>query len=363
MSARRNSLLGVVNLLCCSAISRRSTSVVAFAPLQAPSKVQRGLSKAASLRRRQHQGPRRIENPLYFSFEDIIFNAESTASSLASSSLQNDPGNLLVSLPIMYGAGLLTSVSPCVWGLLPLTVSYISQAAGERADKRATLPTLVFAAGLAAVFCSLGVAAAQLGGVLGSTGNSSLSSVGAVALPVLSNGVCLIMGLQLLDLVRLPLPTLDFAGRRKPKAVQSTNELILLDGTGQIITKSSKGSANNDEGGSLVRVFLLGGSSALIASPCATPVLTSILAFVATAHNAGLGAVLLLGYTLGYSTPLLWIAGSGGQALAQLREDSRFGSLSQWVTPLTAGVLLWYGTNGMLTTLFGDPSLAGMVIP
>lgn len=168
------------------------------------------------------------------------------------------------------------------------------------------------------------------------------------------------MGLQLLDLIRLPLLSLDFL-TRKPSNQQSSNQPILIDGTGQIL-KGEK-SKKVREGGSLFRVFLLGGSSALIASPCATPVLTSILAFVATAQNAGLGAVLLLGYTLGYSTPLLWIAGSGGQALAQLRDDSRYGTVSQWVTPLTAGILLWYGTNGLLTTIFGDPSLAGMVIP
>jgi len=57
-------------------------------------------------------------------WEDIVYRAESVASSLASVSLK-DPSNLVTSIPIMYGAGLLTSVSPCVWGLLPLTVSYI----------------------------------------------------------------------------------------------------------------------------------------------------------------------------------------------------------------------------------------------
>ena len=81
---------------------------------------------------------------------------------------------------------------------------------------------------------------------------------------------------------------------------------------------------------------------------------------MSTANNASLGAILLLGYTLGYSTPLLWIAGTGGQALARLKGDSNFAVLAQWVTPLSAAVLLWYGTNGMLTTLLGDPSLAGM---
>jgi cytochrome c-type biogenesis protein len=256
--------------------------------------------------------------------------------------------------------------------LLPLTLTYISQAAGERADKRATLPTVMFALGLASVFCTLGVAAAKLGGVLGGASSASSSSPGlGLVLPVLSNAVCLLMGLQLLDLIQIPFLSLDFA-RKRARTSSSSSEPILIDGTGRIMS-SQEESDGDSNGGSLLRVFLLGGSSALVASPCATPVLTSILAFVAGSsdQSAVLGALLLLVYTLGYSTPLLWIAGTGGQALARLRDENegggsssaRFGAVSQWVTPLTAGILLWYGTTGMLTAVFGDPSLAGMVIP
>ncbi|CAB9497435.1 ccda-like chloroplastic protein 2 [Seminavis robusta] len=293
-------------------------------------------------------------------FEELLYSAQSAGSDLASLSLQ-DPSNLLTSMPIMYGAGLLTSFSPCVWGLLPLTMSYISQAAGERQDKQATLPTLAFAAGLAAVFCSLGVAVATLGGVFGSTATSS--SAGGFFLPLLSNGICLAMGLQLLGFVQLSLPSAD-NNNNNPLASSSQDspgEPILIDATGQILPSPTE----TKKEASLFRTFLLGGSSALVASPCATPVLTSILAFVANAQNAGVGALLLLGYTLGYSTPLLLVASTGGQALVDLRRNtsdgtSIYGKIAPWVTPLTGGVLLWYGTNGLLVALFGDPSLAGL---
>jgi len=104
--------------------------------------------------------------------------------------------------------------------------------------------------------------------------------------------------------------------------------------------------------------------------PCATPVLTSILAFVANASNPALGALLLLGYTLGYSTPLLLVAATGGQALVKLRNVGSDGGdgkglyarIAPWVTPITGGILLYYGTDGLLTALFGDPSLAGLAI-
>lgn len=265
-------------------------------------------------------------------------------------------------MPIMYGAGLLTSFSPCVWGLLPLTMSYISQAAGERDDQQAALPTLAFAAGLAAVFCTLGFVVATLGGIFGGTAGNN------IVLPLVSNGICLAMGLQLLGFVQLPLPSLDFAETKKKVTTPSNgenDEPILLDAKGQILNQSKD---SEKKQASLFRTFLLGGSSALVASPCATPVLTSILAYVASAQNAAFGALLLLIYTLGYSTPLLLVASTGGQALVKLRQmgsvdgegSSIYASIAPWVTPLTGGVLLWYGMNGLLVSLFGDPSMAGL---
>jgi cytochrome c-type biogenesis protein len=332
----RSLLVWTAGLMCLALAS--SQRVEAFTPVHPLRRTLKTESSPSTLRMVQ--------------WEDAVYHAESLASNWASVSLQ-DPSNLVTSLPIMYGAGLLTSCSPCVWGLLPLTMSYISNAAGERTDQQTTLPTIAFAAGLAVVFCSLGVTAAQLGGVFG----GSTSDLSLIA--VFSNSICFIMGLQLLELVSLPLPSLNFASSGSMSS--NGDEPILLDGSGKILNDKK-----NDENGSLFRTFLLGGSSALIASPCATPVLTSILGFVAKTQNPLLGGALLLGYTLGYSTPLLLIASSGGQALVDLRqrqaEGGLYATIAQWVTPFTAGILLWYGTNGILTAVLGDPSIAGLAI-
>jgi cytochrome c-type biogenesis protein len=295
------------------------------------------VSPASFAQQHQHQ-----QQPLQaaLGWEDLIYNAQSIATDLASISIKEAS---LSSLPIMYGAGLLASVSPCVWGLLPLTMSYISTAAGEREDKQATLPTLAFAAGLAAVFCTLGLIAASMGGVFGRQSGST-----EIVVAVVSSGVCLAMGLQLLDFVELELPSFDFDNADKT----SESSPILLDAKGNMISPTKKQ-------GSLLRTFLLGGSSALVSSPCATPVLTSILAFVANSHDPVLGAVLLLGYTLGYSTPLLLVASTGGQFLANL-QGGDYGKIAPWITPLTGGILLWYGTNGILTAVLGDPSMSGL---
>jgi cytochrome c-type biogenesis protein len=350
-------------------------------------------------------------------FDDILYQTQTWGNSLASISIQQDH-NILTAIPIMYGAGLFTSFSPCVWGLLPLTISYISTAANERRDQQTLLPTIAFAAGLASVFCTMGMIAVSVGSVFGSNTANAASPGSAMAytsiiLPILSNLVCFVMGLKLLDLVDIPLLSLKFLDPQTllaPTTAAGRSTPILLDATGRQVDTVAASNANGDDIGqqkqseenALVRTFLLGGSSALVASPCATPVLTSILAYVANTmatvdssstvlSSTIMGGFLLLGYTLGYSTPLLIVAATSGQALVRLQQQptdttttttttvptdehsmstptltSFFTSIpnviAPWVTPITGGILLYLGTTGLLVNVMGDPSLIGLTI-
>jgi cytochrome c-type biogenesis protein len=240
--------------------------------------------------------------------EDLIFSAQSKASDLMSTLSFAEAGP--TSLAIIYLAGLLTSFSPCSLGLLPLTLSYISTAAGERNDKSSFLPTLAFAAGLGVVFCAFGLSASFLGGIFG---KSSDSFIGKVVLALLSSGVSLAMGLQLLDIINIPLPSFEIGipgihDNHKPSSTNNISreveeDMLEFDDEGNLVSITSTSqltaaAAAKSNAASLVRTFLLGGSSALVASPCATPVLTSILAFVALSQNAVLGATFLLTYTV-----------------------------------------------------------------
>ena len=397
-------------------------------------------------------------------WDDILYQTESWGNALASFGLQqqqqasappdiggmilntahdtsssnNNNNNMLLAFPVMYLAGLFTSFSPCVWGLLPLTISYISTAANERSDQRTLLPTLAFAAGLASVFCTMGmITVFTVGTVFGGgssaavttdmNGNNAMAFSTAMILPLLSNLVCFIMGLKLLDLVDIALPSLTFLDPQKlfattPSSMTATTNMpngggggpILLDASGRqvgIRTKTTTISTEmivtdeeqrqqetNKDNSALFRTFLLGGSSALVASPCATPVLTSILAYVAnnmaitevsssssssvllsTLTSTLIGGLLLFGYTLGYSTPLLIVAATSGQALVRLKQQQNQGGdeqskpmssllssipnrIAPWVTPITGGILLYLGTTGLLVNLIGDPSLSGLII-
>ena len=360
-------------------------------------------------------------------FEDIIFNAQNVGSSLANtvipSATTTSTGaatttstfESIKSILILYTAGLWTSFSPCSLGLLPITVSYITNAANERNDKNTILPTLAFASGLALVFTALGVSASALGGVFGgSSGSGTTDPLASLLLAAISSFISVLMGLQLLELINLPLPSLNGKWRRTATSAfqSSTNNVgvgvsnnnnsgsLFDENGGLLLDNLQKSNTNNNINGvddniddvneekdiettnneiaSLIRTFLLGGTSALVASPCATPVLASLLAYLAsmnsdastTSGDVAKGASMMLSYTFGYSTPLLAVGATGGQALVNLQKATRNNEsgegfnlgamLGQWVTPLTGGVLIAFGMNGFLVALLGDPSLSAL---
>ena len=272
------------------------------------------------------------------SIGEFIYSVQSATASMANSNMGSVSP---VNLSILYTAGLFTSFSPCALGLLPLTVSYISAATGSREDKASLLPTLAYTLGLATVFVLFGLSVTFAGGLFGQSsdtlGPDADNVIRTLLIACLSSGVSIMMGLQLLGIISLPLPSIE------------------IDTVGV----NDDNRETKDELQSLIATFLLGGSSALVASPCATPVLTSILAFVATNKDPIIGATLLFVYTIGYSTPLILVGATGGQALAKLEEANT--NIGKLVTPVTASVLIWLGTISFLKEIFGDPSYAALI--
>ncbi|CAI5532249.1 unnamed protein product [Closterium sp. Naga37s-1] len=244
-------------------------------------------------------------------------------------------------LAIIYVAGLLTSFAPCTLSLLPLTVGFIAgfdspppapsppQSASASpsspppcccsADdsppplpdapsaRAASVPVncFFFTLGLAATRTAMGVAAALAGQhVVGDVGS---------ALPAAVSLVAMLAGLHLLGLlpVRLPAPV---AARFSPAAVGGRVPVALQMAAG-------------------------GAAFAFVAAPCCTPVLASLLAFVASTRDAATGGALLLSYTMGFATPLLLAASCTG-ALKQISAVRRY---SGWINPASGALLLGGG--------------------
>jgi cytochrome c-type biogenesis protein len=175
-------------------------------------------------------------------------------------------GAPLLALPAAYLAGVLTSFTPCIYPLIPITIGIIG-AKSSQTRKRGFLLSLVYVIGLSLVYAALGAIAALSGMFFGQISTSMWAYL------VVGN-LFLLFGLSMLDVFSL--------------------ELTFL----QKWNPSAKGSG-------MLTAFTFGGISALIAGPCTTPVLGTLLAFVASRQNVLLGVSMLFLFAFGMGSLLI----------------------------------------------------------
>lgn len=168
---------------------------------------------------------------------------------------------LLTALPLVFLAGVLTSLTPCVYPLIPITVSVFgARSATSRAKGAALSATYVL--GIAAMYSVLGVAAAASGKAFGSfMGNPWV--VGGFAVMMLVFAASMFGAFEI----------------RLPYALQ--NRLSSVAGVGF-------GSA-----------FAMGLVAGVIAAPCTGPVLGAVLTYVASSGKLVVGFSLLFTYAIG----------------------------------------------------------------
>ncbi|MGE5657971.1 MAG: cytochrome c biogenesis protein CcdA [Actinomycetota bacterium] len=209
-----------------------------------------------------------------------------------------------LSIVVIFLAGLLTSLTPCMLSMLPLTIGYIG---GYEAKSRlqAAAQSTWFCLGLATTLAGLGILASYAGQVYGKIG---------FGLPIIVSIVAILMGLNLLEALPLQLPA--------------------FDGMQWISQDLPAG----------VRSYLLGLTFGLVASPCSTPVLATLLAWVSAKGDLILGAALLLSYTAGYVVPLI-LAGTFTATIKKLLELRRW---SGWITPVSGVLLVGFGVFSLL---------------
>jgi cytochrome c-type biogenesis protein len=189
-----------------------------------------------------------------------------------------------LSLPLVFGAGVLSFLSPCVLPLVPPYLTYMGGASFEqlRGDDRALRARIVFTSvffilGFSAVFVTLGATATAFGQQF------------RQALPVLTPlaGIVIVaMGLHFLGVFRL----------------------AFLD---REVRHRGPGIASGPVGG-----FLLGLAFAIGWTPCIGPILAAILSVAANENSALEGAALLGVYSLGLGVPFLLAGIAVGPFLA-----------------------------------------------
>jgi cytochrome c-type biogenesis protein len=212
-----------------------------------------------------------------------------------------------VSVGIIFLAGLLTSLTPCMLSMLPITIGYIGGYETQSRLQAATQSTW-FSLGLATTLAALGLVAAGLGQIYGQVG---------FGLPIIVSIVAILMGLNLLEALPFQLPSI---------------------GGMEWISKDLPAG---------VRAYLIGLTFGLVASPCSTPVLASLLAWISTTQDPLLGGVLLLFYAAGYVAPLI-VAGTFTASIKKLLELRRW---SGWITPISGAMLVGFGVFSLLFRL------------
>lgn len=212
-----------------------------------------------------------------------------------------------LSVGVIFAAGLLTSLTPCMLSMLPIAIGYIG---GYEAKSRwqGAAQSTWFALGLATTLAGLGIAAAIVGRVYGQIG---------IGLPIIVSIIAIIMGLNLLEALPLQFPS--------------------FGGTEWISKDLPAG----------VRSYLIGLTFGLVASPCSTPVLATLLAWVARSENIILGGVLLLSYTAGYVAPLI-LAGTFTASIKKILELRRW---SGWINPVSGALLVGFGVFSLLSRI------------
>lgn len=178
----------------------------------------------------------------------------------------------LLAFAAAYLAGVLTSFTPCVYPVIPITVGYIG-ARNVQGQARALI-SMAYVLGLAVVYAALGIIASLTGKLFGAAATHPLTYF------IVAN-ICLVFGLAMLDVFQIPMLGL------------------------------TKGAVPTKKPG-LLGAFAIGATSGLIIGPCTAPVLGAILIYVARQGNAVYGASLLFTFAVGMGTLLVFVASFAG---------------------------------------------------
>lgn len=212
----------------------------------------------------------------------------------------------LLALAALFGAGVLTSLTPCVYPMIPITASIISGTAKEGQSRGRTVGlTLTYAVGMALLYAILGAVAGLTGTLFGTV------SASPWALFAIGN-MLILFALAMLDVIPVPIPRrlMDWAGSR--------------------------------EGGSYGAVFVLGASSGVVAAPCGAPAFAVVLTWVAATQAGFMGFVYLFVFSLGMTSLLIAVGIFSGTMSMLPRSGAWMVTVKRLAAVVMIGVAEYY---------------------
>ena len=215
----------------------------------------------------------------------------------------NNPSPL--KLLIVFLGGLFTSFGPCSLSLLPITVAYL---AGFKTKQTPLQRTISFCIGIVLSLVILGSLSGFLGKIYG-----QLPGFFSIFISFLA----IVMGLNLLGILKFSLPSGPDPETWKNKVPSA-------------LAPVSAGLAFG-----------------LASSPCTTPVLAVLIAWVAKQGNPLTGTIYLGSFAIGQIVPL-FIAGTFAASIPKLLSLRPIG---KWVPPISGVILLTVGLISLLSIL------------
>lgn len=213
-------------------------------------------------------------------------------------------------LLIVFVAGILTSLTPCVWPVIPVVLLFVGVHPHRRFWRNLLLAcTLV--SGMILVYAALGVVAVLLGKNLGFLFQQRL-----------------FLALVVLFFLAMSLAMFGVFHVRMPRRLQS--RLHRMGGEGY------RGA------------FLAGMATGLVASPCAGPVLAAVLGYVALQRNYATGFSLLVVYGMGMGLIMVFLGACYGELAGKLKG----GPWTVWIRRML-GILLLFPAAFYMGSLFG----------
>jgi thiol:disulfide interchange protein DsbD len=182
-------------------------------------------------------------------------------------------GNLAFVLLSFFGFGLLLSLTPCVFPMIPILSGIIVNHGHAVSHLRSFVLSLAYVLGMAVTYAAVGIAAG-LSGTLLSAALQNAWVLGSFAL------VFVVLSLSMFGFYELQLPS---------------------------VLQSRVSDTANRQGGSLPAIALMGALSALIVGPCVAAPLAGALLYIAQTGNATLGGAALFVMALGMGVPLLLV--------------------------------------------------------
>ena len=205
-----------------------------------------------------------------------------------------------------FGFGLLLSLTPCVFPMIPILSGIIVGQGQHPTRMHAFNLSVAYTLGMAVSYTLAGIAAAFSGHLI----SSALQNPWALGFGAL---VFVLLALSMFGFYELQLP--------------SSLESRLVNVTNRI------------KGGRFISVFAMGALSALIMSPCVAAPLAGALLYIGQSHDVVLGGVALFAMSLGMGVPLLLLGASAGAILP--RSGPWMNAVRNFFGVVMLGMAIW----------------------